>query len=620
MAEHEKVGLKAGIEVHNQLNTRHKLFCSCSTAMQGDKPISIVVRKQHPVASELGEYDTAAQYEMMRDRLFVYEAFKGETCHVELDEEPPHPLNQEALEVGLTVATLLNCKIPDEIHVMRKTVIDGSNTTSFQRTMVVGLDGFLKYKNKKIPIDQVSLEEDAAAIEGEEDGTVRYRLSRLGVPLIEVATGLLEGFSPEDIQNIAFEIGMIVRSTGKAKKSIGSIRQDVNVSVKGGARNEIKGIQELGLLSKSVENEINRQLTLMSLKEELAKRGVKKIHDDPVAVNSIVSDTSNKILRSIIDSNGTIYAVVLPKFSGMLKKNLFEGKTIGRELADVAVAFGLNGLFHTDEDLSKYELEEDFEKVKKHLKAGPNDAVILIGDNKTRGRAAKEVLELARSFLRGVQEGTRSATADGSTKFNRPLPGAKRMYPESDIVPISVSKELLKEIKRNLPEPIQKRLTRIQKDYNISKELAEQILKSDQAVLFENVVRSAKVEPKIVANALVSTSKDLEKREGVDVSILNERHFIEIFKLLQGGSIVKESVPDMMKFLAKNPSKSAGEAVKNLGLKALSREEIENIVKDAIKSADREEKAIGMAMSKLRGKVDAKIVVETVKKFWKNRG
>lgn len=617
MKDYKNLGLKAGIEVHNQLNTQQKLFCSCSTSMLGEEPLAVIVRKQHPVASELGEYDIAAQYEVERDRIFVYEAFKDETCHVELDEEPPHPLNQEALETAITVATLFNCKIPDEIHVMRKTVIDGSNTTSFQRTMVVGLGGFLKYKSKKIPIEQVSLEEDAAAISGEENGIVRYRLNRLGVPLIEVSTGLLENFSPKEIEEVAFNIGMTVRSTGKAKKAIGAIRQDLNVSIKGGARNELKGVQELGLLSKSVENEVDRQLSLIWLAGELNRRGVKKIHDGPVVVNSVLSGTSNKILKSVLERGGNLHAIVLPKFAGLLKKNIFEGKTLGREFADIAVAFGLNGLFHSDEDLSKYRLEEDFEKIRAHLKAGKEDALIVLGEDKTKGRVAKEILDRARSLLRGAQEGTRSVTADGSTKFNRPLPGAKRMYPESDVVPIPISRELIKEIRKNLPEPLESRLAKLEKRYRLSHELAEQILSSDQVEKFETVVKETKAEPRIVANALISVMKDLEKREGIDVSNLGISQLVDIFDSLSEGKIVKESVPDLMKFLAKNPNRAAADAVRELGIRTVARKEIESIVKRAVADSDRLEKAIGIAMSELRGKVEAKTVVDTVKKFWR---
>ena len=615
--DYNKLGLKAGIEVHNQLNTRHKLFCNCATTMSGEDSMGKLMRKQHPVASELGEYDIATQYEAMRDRSFVYEAFRNETCHVELDEEPPHKLNQEALETAITVSMLLNCNIVDEVHVMRKTVIDGSNTTSFQRTMVIGMNGYFDFKGRKVPIDQVSLEEDASAIDGEKEGVAKYKLNRLGIPLIEVATGLLVDFSPKEIEEIALHIGMAVRSTGKAKKVIGAIRQDVNVSIAEGARNEIKGIQELGMLSKSVDNEVNRQLSMIVLKNELIKMGVKKIHDEPVSVTSVLSGTENKILKSVLDKNGNIYAVALPKFGGLLKKNIFEGKTLGREFADVAVAFGLKGMFHSDEDLSKYNLEKEFDLVRKHLKAKPEDAIVITGEDKTHGKAIKEVLDRARTILKGVQEGTRSALPDGSTKFNRPLPGGKRMYPESDIVPIPITKELLNRLKSNLPEPLEKRLKKLEKTYKISHDLAEQIIKSDQSERFESIIKSTKVEPKTVANAIVSVVKDLEKRERINTSKLEDTHFIEIFKLLEKNKIVKESIPEVMKFFANNPNDTNENAIKKLGIKTLSQKEIESIVKDAISKAERPEKAIGIAMSKLRGKVDAKIVVAMVKKFGK---
>lgn len=615
--DYKSLGLKGGVEVHNQLNTRHKLFCSCSTKMSGQNPNMMVVRKQHPVASELGEYDIATKYEVSRDRTFVYECFPDETCIVETDEEPPHHLNREALDAAMTVAMILNCKIVDEVHVMRKTVIDGSNTTSFQRTMVIGTNGWMKLNGKKVSIGQVSLEEDASSIVGEENGTVRYRLNRLGVPLIEVSTGLLEGFTPEEMEQIAFQIGMTVRSTGKAKKVIGAIRQDLNVSIRGGARNEIKGIQELGMISKSVENEVDRQASIISIKEELKSKGVEKIHDDPVSVTHLFSGTENKIIRSVMENGGNIYAFALPGFSGMLRRDLFEGKTLGRELADTAVAFGLKGMMHTDEDVSKYGLVSEFEVVKAHLKARTHDAVVLIGDDKTHGKAAKEVLNRARSILIGVQEGTRSALPDGSTKYNRPLPGAKRMYPESDIVPMPITDSMVKLVRSNLPEPMEVRLSKLEKKHSLSHDLAQQIMNSDQSERLENIVSATKADSKSVANALVSVSKDIEKRGGVDSSVLEDSHFIDIFKSAAEGSIVKESIPDVMIFLAKNPKAAVRDAVKALGIKALSENEIREIVVQAVESAENPDKALGIAMSRLRGKVDARKVVDMVKSLSK---
>lgn len=259
---------KCGLEIHIQLDTKRKLFCGCSTAMSEKEPAAVVIRKQHPVASELGEIDVAAQYEFLRDRVFHYQVFRTETCLVDLDEEPPHSVNPEALEIALQIAMLLNCDIPAEVYVMRKTVIDGSNTAGFQRTMVVGTSGYISFKDSKVPISYVTLEEDAAGIVKEEDGLVTYRLNRLGVPLVEIGTGILEGFSPEDVQEIAYTIGIIGKSTGKVRRGIGTIRQDINISVRPEGRVELKGVQDLGMLSKVIRTEVERQLTLDDVKHE----------------------------------------------------------------------------------------------------------------------------------------------------------------------------------------------------------------------------------------------------------------------------------------------------------------------------------------------------------------
>ncbi len=269
--------LKVGLEIHIQLDTEHKLFCKCSTKMK-EEPIKTIVRKLHPVPSELGEIDIAAQYEYLKDKTFVYYIYPNETCLVELDEEPPHNVNREALEIALQIALLFNCKIPSEIQVMRKIVIDGSNVSGFQRTMLVGYDGYFEYKNRKIKIPTIYLEEDAAAKEKEENGFVYYKLNRLGIPLIEIDTEILEGFEPKEIEEIAEKIFLIASSTKKVRKIIGSIRQDVNVSILDNPRVEIKGVQELSLISKVIEYEVKRQLELIKQGKKIEKetRAAKK--------------------------------------------------------------------------------------------------------------------------------------------------------------------------------------------------------------------------------------------------------------------------------------------------------------------------------------------------------
>ena len=264
MTDYEKIGFKCGIEIHNRLNTKIKLFCGCKPMFSGSKLTSLIKRKLRAVAGELGQVDVAALYEYLRDRTFFYQCYPDETCLVEIDEEPPHTVNKEAFEVALQVALLLKAEVPDEIHIMRKTVIDGSNTCGFQRTAIVGMNGVLDTSQGKVRITNISLEEESAGIVKQEDNEITYRLDRLGIPLIEIGTAP-DVKNPEHAKEVAEKLGMIIRSTGKSQRGIGVTRQDVNVSIAKGARVEIKGVQELDMIPSIIDNEIKRQ------QEQIAK-------------------------------------------------------------------------------------------------------------------------------------------------------------------------------------------------------------------------------------------------------------------------------------------------------------------------------------------------------------
>ncbi|MDI9645022.1 MAG: Glu-tRNA(Gln) amidotransferase subunit GatE, partial [Candidatus Verstraetearchaeota archaeon] len=246
--------LRAGLEIHQQLDTRAKLFCACPTRLVDRDPDFSVLRRLRPTHSEMGQVDRAALFESTRQKDFTYQGHFGSVCLVELDEEPPHELNREAVEVALTVAAMMNMKPVDEIHVMRKIVIDGSNTTGFQRTAKVAFDGWVEVEGKKVSIQSLCLEEDAARKVSESPEGAVYRLDRLGIPLVEVTTGP-DITSGEDAERVALAIGRILKATGKMKRGLGTIRQDLNVSVEGGTRVEIKGVQELGAISTVVEYE-----------------------------------------------------------------------------------------------------------------------------------------------------------------------------------------------------------------------------------------------------------------------------------------------------------------------------------------------------------------------------
>lgn len=277
--DYKKVGLRVGLEIHHELDTKEKLFCSCPTLLKTkEKPDLILERFQIPVAGETGEIDIAAIEQMKKRVKIIYEVYDDCDCLIDTDEEPPHEPNNEAIKVALTIATLFNCKIVDEIHVMRKTIIDGSLPSGFQRTMLLGTNGWMDTNQGKVEIEAVSLEEDSARLINKEKNSVTFRLDRLGIPEVEVGTG--KGIvSPDHAKEVALKIGNIIRSTGKAKIREGSVRQDVNISIKGGDRVEVKHVPSLSLIPIVIEKEIERQLSLIKNRGKVT-RDVRKILED----------------------------------------------------------------------------------------------------------------------------------------------------------------------------------------------------------------------------------------------------------------------------------------------------------------------------------------------------
>ena len=284
----EDLGLMMGLEIHQQLNTKHKLFCPCSTELIDDEFDDGIIRNLRPTQSELGQIDRAALQESLRDMTFKYESFNNHTCLVETDDEPPHALNREALDICITIASLLNMKMVDEFHTMRKQVIDGSNTGGFQRTGLAATDGYLDTPYGRVAIESLGLEEDAARRIDSDDEFTEFRLDRLGIPLAEITTDP-SMHHPEQIKEVAYMIGQVLRSTN-VKRGIGTIRQDVNISIIRGARVEIKGLQDLDLMPEIVEREVQRQLALADIKDELIKRNA-SVEDTIYDLDEVFKDT-----------------------------------------------------------------------------------------------------------------------------------------------------------------------------------------------------------------------------------------------------------------------------------------------------------------------------------------
>nr|MDO8132617.1 Glu-tRNA(Gln) amidotransferase subunit GatE [Candidatus Njordarchaeum guaymaensis] len=555
----------------------------------------------------------------------LYEATRDTACLVEMDEEPPHDLNQEAIEIALIVALLLKATPVDEIHIMRKTVIDGSNTTGFQRTCVVALGGELEVEGTRIPMEHISVEEDAARKTGEDGSLIRYRIDRLGIPLIEVATAPVL-YTPQEAEETALAIGRILRATGRVRRGLGTIRQDLNVSIRDGALIEIKGVQELELVSKIIENEVQRQLSLLKIRAELKESGLKDedIQDNFIDVTSIFKQTKCKVLRKAIEQNKPVLAIKLPKFDGLLKRELAPGMRLGREMADIASFWGrVGGIFHTDELPAYGIVAEEVDGLRQLVKAREQDAVVFVADTSENAvDALNAVTRRAREALKGVPEETRAANPDGTTRYMRPRPGAARMYPETDVPPIQLSDDYLEKMRASLPEMPEAKMGRLMKEYDLNRKLARQILDSEYAGLFEDVVRETGVSPTVVAVAFTETFKAL-RRDGVPVENVGNEQLRELFVLLGSGETTKEAIPDVLTWLSRHEGATVREAVQGLDLTMLSEKDLLSIIDGLIAESRAlvEERGMGafgvlmgVVMERVRGRAKAEVVSETLKK------
>ncbi len=600
----EKLGLKAGIEIHQQLNTKEKLFCHCPTALRDfDERTGEFFRYLRATESEMGEIDRAAKEEMMVMRRFTYYAYDT-TCLVENDEEPPAPLNPEALSIALTIAKMTGMTPVEQVHVMRKLVIDGSNTSGFQRTALVAMNGTLPQGAR---IESICLEEEAAQrVEGE-----IFSLDRLGIPLVEITTAP-DMHTPEQVQEVARTIGMILRSTGCVKRGIGTIRQDINISIAAGARVEIKGVQELDLIDEVVRREAARQVNLLAIRDELMKRGA-SVLPDPIPVTDLFADTESSILKKAKH----IVAILLRGFDGLVGREIQPGRRLGSEMADYAKKCGVGGIFHTDELPAYGVTAEEVAKLRESLGAGETDCVVLVAASEDRALcAARQVMRRAALALEGVPEETRKMLEGGSTSYMRPLPGAARMYPETDIFPVPVSPERMEEIE--LPELITVKAERFVADLGLDEALARQMAYSEKAGSFERAVQEG-VKPTLAARTLLGTLREL-RREGVDVDRLDDDAVIDILVRAESGSLAKEAIPGVL--TAMSGGVSIDDAIQQVA-PAMSEEELLLLIRDILSTRSDFIKERGMGalgplmgvvMKEARGKADGKLISELLKR------
>jgi len=621
LIDYRNIGLKVGLEIHQQLATKNKLFCHCEEFQSNELEFSFN-RRLRPTQSEMGQVDPAAMFEFKKGKIINYHANRKSSCLVEADEEPPHDLNTEAVESALIVALALGSNIVDELHTMRKIVIDGSNTTGFQRTIIVALGGSLKTKNRDVPVQTICLEEDAARLVGDYDGYREYYLDRLCVPLVEIA------LAPVEIQEIALSLGRLLRATRRVARGLGTIRQDINVSIKGGKVVEVKGIQKLDLISKIVEYEALRQSGLMKIKNELEKRGVKPEDiSSPLGVTEIFKDTECELIKKAIEKDGIVLALKLKGFSGLLGYEPYQDIRLGKEMAELVRFYGLGGIFHSDE-LPGYGIKiSEIDSLKKILEISDKDAFILLaGPKDSVFDAMMALIERAKDALQGIPYETRGPTPDGKTRFIRPRPGPARMYPETDIPPIPITKELLSKLEKEVPKPWEEQIQDYVSKYGLSYKLALKVFDSEHSEIFEIVASKTKVQPSFIAATLTETLVSLS-RAGFDINLLDENDLIELFLNLDEGKVSKEALPQVLEALLKGEAGSIEDAIKKLGIVTISEDELSQIVEKIVQESkelikERGERSFGILMGKVmnivRGRVDGAKVGAVLKKRIEN--
>jgi len=628
--DYEELGLVAGLEIHQQLDTATKLFCNCPTELrEPEESTRRFTRYLHPTKSELGEIDDAALEESQVEREFEYLAYDT-TCLVEEDDEPPRELDEEALEVALEIAQLLDMTPVDQAHVMRKIVVDGSNTTGFQRTTKIADEGEISTEEGPVGIEDLMLEEESAQRVAETEAGVRYSLDRLGIPLVEIGTKP-DISTPEQARDAAERIGMLLRSTGSVKRGLGTIRQDVNISIADGARVELKGVQSLDDIDDIVRNEVRRQARLLEIRDELEARDAEV--GDVQDVSAVFADTDSGVIRGALDDGGSaehssadtssgdeprgkVTAVPLYGFDGLVGAEIQPDRRLGTELSDHAKRHGAGGIFHTDELPAYGVSEEEVTALREAVGADENDAVAIVAAAEGVAESAIEAAaERAETAIDGVPEETRGANQDATSNYLRPLPGAARMYPETDVPPVEPDVTTVEE-----PELLTEKVERYQAEFDLGEGLAKQVAYGRNMPLFEQAVEDG-VDPTLAAGTLESTVTEL-RRDDVPVEALEDGHFLAVFDLVEDGELAREGVPELLTALAESPDADAAELAEEKGLGSAAEEEVREAVVEVVERNAEQVSEEGMAafsglmgecMGALRGKADGDLVSELLR-------
>lgn len=543
--DYAALGFRCGLEVHQQLLTRRKLFCRCPARLYSDKYDAEILRHMRPTLSELGEYDGTALMEFKTRKNIIYRINRESVCTYEMDDTPPFEINDEALDIAIEIALAEQCVLVHELHVARKQYLDGSIPTGFQRTTIVGVEGKIPFAGRQIQVIQLGLEEDACREVSDQGHTRIYKTDRLGMPLIETVTGP-DMRTPHEAAEVGQIIRRITRSTGKVRTGIGAAREDVNVSITGGTRVEIKGVPRLPLIPLLTYHEAMRQHALLGIREELRGRGVttESFRHRVEDVTRFLENTQFAPIRGALAARHRVACVTLCGFRDILLRQTQTGTSFAKEISDrvrvVACLMDIPNMIHSDLGVGTVSVSE-WSRLRKATGAGPNDTMVLVwGPEADMKTAGSEVAARAKEATLGVPSETRQALRDGTTAFERILPGPDRMYPDTDLPPKRIPPERWGRIKAGVPEAVWLREARYRK-MGVPEDVIRVLSHSRWAKLFDRLTAELHVPPVLAGVTLIRDLKRL-RRSGLDVSLLTEEDLHGVFVAYVRGEYPREAI------------------------------------------------------------------------------
>ncbi|NNM04382.1 MAG: Glu-tRNA(Gln) amidotransferase subunit GatE [Gemmatimonadetes bacterium] len=647
-ADYEAIGFMSGLEVHQQLDTRSKLFCRCPAGRRVTRVDAEVLRHMRPTLSELGEYDGTALMEFKTKKEIVYLLERGTVCTYEMDDTPPFEIDDEAVRIAIEMSELCNLNLVSELHVMRKQYLDGSIPTGFQRTAMVGLSGAIPFQvpelgvNRELSIRQLSLEEDSCREVSDIGHRITFRTDRLGMPLTEMVTEP-ELLTPLELQAGGRLLAHLARTTGKVRRGPGAGRQDVNVSVSGGRRVEIKGVHHHRRLPLLVHTEAFRQLNLLRVKAELERRGVTPdaLKDPPkgfpwdtsalvMDAEAAVADTSFPPIRKAISRGETVCAVLLPGFAGLLSHPTQPGFTFAHEISDRVrvIACPVHVPFLAHSEIGRGGLISRHWKVlERAFGAGPGDAMVVVwAPSEDAATAAREIVIRAREALEGVPAETRQAHPNGTNGFERILPGPDRMYPDTDTPPLPIPDRTVTEVRAQLGEPPWTRQARYE-ELGLDARMARSLAVAPWADLFDKVAPHAGEPARRLAGSLEKRIPFHARRRGASSprtvgEAPDADRLSPVVRALEGGEIRQEALVWALDDLLADPDRAVAEVLDNYRPRQDDEAELEAAVPEIAQmartlqtaSADGPVRwAMGMIMRRFFGRVDPASVRERLR-------